>query len=140
MNWEKKLPTIALITCEFAFSIALSLIFFGIILRNENFFGRSYASGIFRFYGALSIVFFIAVLSVGIFGANKRRQTTNIRRAVLFSVLFWLLSLVIYIMTESFFSDTLNLRRIPLYIILIGIIFGFNLGLNLKSTTENNVR
>ena len=131
---------IALIAGEFAFGIALSFIFLKVVLTNDDFFGDSYGSGIFRFYGALSVVFFIAVFSVGIFGAIKLRQSNKIPRAVSYSVLFWLLSLVLYTMTFSFFSYNLKLRIIPLYIILVGIIVGFNLGLKLKSNTETNVR
>ncbi len=140
MNWGKKTPMIALIAGEFAFGIALSLIFFKIVLTNDDFFGNSYGTGIFRFYGALSIVFFIAVFSVGIFGAITLHQSNKIANAILYSILFWLLSIVLYVVTFSFFSYTLNLRTIPLYIILVGIIAGFNLGMKPKFKTENDVR
>lgn len=132
MNWDKKISTIPLIAGEFTFGIALSLIFFKIVLTNNDFFGNSYSSGIFKFYGALSIVFFIAVFSVGIFGAITLRQSNKIANAILYSILFWLLSMALYVVTFSFFSYTLNLRTIPLYIILVGIIVGFNLGMKPK--------
>ncbi len=140
MNWDKKSPMIALVAGEFAFGIALSLIFFKLALANDAFFGNSYVTGIVRFYGVLSIVFFVAVLSVGIFGAIKLGQSNKIPNAVLYSILFWLLSMVLYSVTFSFFSYTLNLRTIPLYIILAGIIVGFNLGIKPKFKTENDVR
>lgn len=125
---------IALIAGEYVFGIALSLVFLKLILVNDDFFGDAYGSGILRFYGGLSVVFFIAVFSVGIFGALKLRQANRIQKAVTHSFLFWLLSLILYTMMFSFFSYYLNLRTIPLYIILVGIIVGFNVGLNLKST------
>lgn len=131
---------IALIAGEFAFGIALSLIFFNLVSANDSFFGNSYGTGIFRFYGAISIVFFLAVFSVGIYGAIKLRQSNKIANAILYSILFWLLSMVLYAVTFSFFSYTLNLHTIPLYIILIGITVGFNLGLKPKFKTKNDVR
>ncbi len=47
MNWDKKAPMIALIAGEFAFGIALSLIFFKIVWTNDDFFGDSYGTGTF---------------------------------------------------------------------------------------------
>ncbi len=131
---------IALIAGEFAFGIALSLIFFKIVWTNDDFFGDSYGTGIFRFYGALSIVFFIAVFSVGIFGAITLRQSNKIANAILNSFLFWLLSMILYVITFSFFSYTMNLRTIPLYIPLVGIIVGFNLGMKPTFKAENDIR
>jgi hypothetical protein len=140
MNWNKKSPMIALIAGEFAFGIALSIIFFKLVSGNDAFLGNSFSTGVFRFYGALSIVFFVSVFSVGIFGAIKRRHSNKIANAILYSILFWLLSIVLYAVTLNFLSYKLNLRTIPLYLILAGIIVGFNLGMKPKFKTENDVR
>ena len=115
MPVQKNIHFIALIAGQFAFGVALSFVFFGISLINHKWFGNSYASFIIRFYSILSIVFFIAVFSVGIFGALRFGKSYKIARAILFSFLFWILSIIIYAATFSYFPDTLNLGIIPLY-------------------------
>jgi hypothetical protein len=115
-----------IIIMQLILGIILSSIFLSVIWSKDDFWGDSYGSGILRFYGVLSLIFFVAVISVGIVGAIILRQTDKIFKAILFSVLFWFLALILYAVTFSFFSYSLNQRIIPLYIILIGIVVGFN--------------
>jgi len=135
-----KSPILPLILGELAWGVALSLIFFRIVSVRDEFWGDSYGSGIFRFYGVLSLIFFFAVFSVGIVGAIKFCRVFNFGNAIAYSILFWILSLVLYTVTFSFHSYTLNLRLIPLYMILGGIIFGFHLGLARDSKTKKDAR
>jgi hypothetical protein len=136
---NKKHSRLPLIAGEFAFGVALSLIFFSLIFSNNAFFGKSYASGIFMFFGTLSLVFFVAVISVGIYGAVISRQANKIGGAIVHAILYWFLSLILYILFGAipFVAD---LGVIPFYIVLIGIIVGFNKGLSRQTKNENDVR
>ena len=134
----KKFPMLPLIAGEFVFGIALSMIFFNVILSNDGLLGDSYATGLLRLFGGLSLVFFIAVLVVGIYGAIIKRQQRGIPGAIGGAIIYWFLSIFLYSLA-SFLPFVVDLGIVPFYIVLIGIIFGFNKGLKQKPNHENDV-
>ena len=138
-KFNKKNSQLPLIAGELAFGVALSLIFFNLIFSNDAFFGKSYASGIFRFFGALSLIFFVAVISVGIYGAVITQQASKIGNAIGYSILYWFLSVILYALLSAI-PFVVDLGVIPFYIVLIGTIVGFNKGLNRQSKNEDDVR
>ena len=127
MKLDRTLIWSIIIATQLILGIILSLIFINSTLGKDDFLGYSFVNGIMRFYGGLSLVFFIAVLSVGIPGAIILRQTDKILKAILFSILFWFISVILYTVAFNFFNDTLHLGFISLYIILAGLTVGFNL-------------
>jgi hypothetical protein len=116
-----------LMVLELVFGIVLSIIFLEFIFNNINFSGQGYLTSLIRFYGSLSLIFFFAVFSIGILGAVRFKRSRKILTAVLYSLFFWIISLV----TSILLVDYLSL--FSLYIILIAIVFGFNLGLRKHS-------
>src|SRR6267154_2035861 len=115
------------IILELLLGIILSIIFmkFGDII-NDDFWGKTIADVIIRIYGVLSLIFFFSVFLVGIIGAIKLKRTNKIGKAIFNSILFWFLSLIA--------SSLLALLPVfggiaSLYVILVGIVVGFNIGL-----------
>jgi len=127
---------VLIIVSELILGITIGLIFIKTTLYCSGLLGTTYFSGIFRFYGSLSLVFFITVFIIGIYCARKMGKSRLIKRAILFSIGMWILSLIIYTMTFKFFTYELNLRILPNFIILLGVVIGFNIGL-LSTTTKN---
>jgi hypothetical protein len=77
------------------------------------------------------------VFLVGIIGAIKLKRSNKIGKAILYSIFFWFLSLIA--------SSLLALLAVfggiaSLYVILVGIVVGFNIGLgrNSKPETKNS--
>jgi hypothetical protein len=95
--------------------------------------GDSYFSSIFNFYGVLSLIFFLVVLTIGIFASNRLNKSHNLSKAIYFAIIFWIISIVFYVISFEYFSYKLNSRILPIFIILIGIIIGFNIGLSLRN-------
>ena len=135
----KKFPMLPLIAAEFVLGVAFSVIFLYVIFLNDSFWGDSYATGFLMLFGGLSLVFFIAVLVVGIYGAIIKQQQRRIPEAIAYAFLYWFLSIMLYVLA-SFIPVVVDLGIIPFYIVLIGIIFGFNKGLTQKPTEGNMVR
>ena len=123
MDIAKKSTEAWLIISEILLGIILSLVFIKLIWNIDDFFGKDYLTGIIRFYGGLSLIFFFSVFSIGIIGAIKLKQSNKIIKAIFYSIFFWLFSLVISVVLINF------LYFLSLYIILAGVVFGFNLGL-----------
>jgi hypothetical protein len=125
-------------TIEIFIGIILGLLYHYFVLYTNTFkgliFDGSYLGGFLRFYGLLSLVFFIAILPVGIVGAIKLQLSNKISKAIFYSVLYWLLSMVVFAVIVSFFGSPFIIFN---FIILIGIIFGFNLVLNSKAEDSN---
>jgi len=117
--------------------LILGLSFIKLFSNWDNFYGKTYFSGIFIFYGLLSIVFFLAVFLIGIFGAIKLGKLKMIKRAIFYSIGLWIISLIVYSTTFGYFSYYLKIQTIPIFMILIGIIIGFNLGLESKPPLTN---
>ena len=138
-KFNKKHSLLPLVAGEFAFGVALSLIFFSLTFSNDTFFGESYCSGIFRFFGALSLIFLVAVISVGIYGAIITRQVNKIGYAIGHAILYGFLLLILYILLSAI-PLVVDLGVTPFYIVLIGIIFGFNKGLNRQTKGRDDVR
>ena len=132
-NMVKNRTWILLIVLELILGVIVGLAFNKIILNCDNFFGKSYFSGIFRYYGLNSLIFFITVFLIGIIGAIKQKRNKNIKKAIIYAIFFWTISLFVYSSTFSFFSYGLNWRLIPIFIILIGIVVGFNIGIGSKT-------
>ena len=108
---------------ESLLGITLGTVFTIIALDNDAIWGKTIADGIIRFFGGLSLIFFFSVFLIGIIGAIKRKRTDKIPRAVVYSVGFWILSLIIVTFLANF------LFVASLIIILAAIVYGFNLGL-----------
>jgi len=123
-----------IIVSELILGITMGLIFIKTTLYCSGFLSTTYFSGIFMFYGSLSLVFFIIVFIIGIYCAKRMGKSRLIKRAIIFSIGMWILSLIIYAMTFRYFSYELNLRILPNFIILLGVVIGFNIGL--LSTTK----
>ena len=120
MNRHNKSSIIALVAVEFVVGIILSAILFRYVSFEDEFYRGSYLKLILSFYGILSIVFFTGVLSA------------KIPKAILYSIVCWLLSIVLYTATFNFIAFTLNQRIPALYILLAGIIIGFNFGIRMS--------
>ena len=120
------------IILELLLGIILSFIFIKFALSNDNddLWGKTIADGIIRIYGGLSLIFFFSVFLVGIIGAIKLKRSNKIGKAISYSILFWLLSLIVSALL-------VQVGDIPaLYVVLIGIVAGFNIGLAHNSQTE----
>lgn len=115
------------IVLELLFGIGLSIVFFKFTLFDNNVSGESYLSGFIKIFGLLSLLFFFAVFSIGIIASIRFKQSHKIPRAIFYSLIHWVISLVISVMLIEVFYF------LSLYIILIGIILGFNKGLREKS-------
>lgn len=131
---SKKVIWVVMIISELILGLILGLSFIKWISNWDIFYGGTYFSGIFRFYGSISMNFFISVFLIGIFGAIKLGKLKMIKRAIFYSIGLWIISLIFYSATFNYFSYDLKIQTIPIFMILIGIIAGFNLGL--ISTTE----
>jgi hypothetical protein len=134
---SKKVIWVVMIISELIFGLILGLSFIKLFSNWDNFYGKTYFSGIFIFYGLLSIVFFLAVFLIGIFGAIKLGKLKMIKRAIFYSIGLWIISLIVYSTTFGYFSYYLKIQTIPIFMILIGIIIGFNLGLESKPPLTN---
>ena len=120
------------IILELLLGIILSFIFIKFAWNNDNddLWGKTIADGIIRIYGVLSLIFFFSVFLVGIIGAIKLKRSNKIGKAISYSILFWLLSLIASALLAQF-------GGIPsLYVVLVGIVVGFNLGLGHNSQKE----
>lgn len=104
--------------------VILSIVYLKVILSvNDDFWGRDYFTGIFRFYIGLSLIFFFAVLIIGIIGAIRSKQSQKIVGGIFYSIIFWILASVITVFAVNI------LQVFALYLLLLGITFGFNYGL-----------
>lgn len=112
-----------LILLELLFGVILSIFFFKLTLYGNFSLGDDYLIEFIMFFALLSLLFFFAVFLIGIAGAIKLKQSNKIAKAIFYSLIFWVPSLVISIMLFDAFA------LLSLYLILIGIVFGFNIGL-----------
>lgn len=112
-----------LVVLQLLLGMALSIVFFKATLFGDHFLEDDYLIWFIKFFGVLSLLFFFAVFLVGIIGAIKLKRSNRIPRAVLYSLIFWAISLAVSIVLVSIFSF------LCLYIILIGMIVGFNMGM-----------
>ena len=116
-----------LIEAEVFFSLILSIAFIIITFNLDKvFWGTDYLTGFIRFYGGMSIIFFASVFVFGIPGAIKSKPSGNVTMAIICSIVFWLLSLVLTAITAQF------LYVFSAYIMLLGIMYGFHYGLKVK--------
>jgi predicted neutral ceramidase superfamily lipid hydrolase len=129
MNRARSLQVLS----EIVTGMVLCFIVFNTIIKSGNSLGQSYFSGIFFIYGLISLTFFIPVLIIGIISAKRTGKSHFIKRAIFLSIGFWLISLIIYTLSFSFFSYTLNWDILPILILQIGIVLGFNVGIYSKS-------
>ncbi len=127
---------IFLILAELLFTSLLGYAVLWLFMRPDSSITESYFSGIVQFYGIISFVFFTPVLVIGSIGAKRLGKSHLIKRAIYLSVIFWIGSLILYIITFQYFSYTLNWRILPISILQLAIIIGFNLGLISKSTSK----
>lgn len=134
MESSKRYSLTLFIILELLLGILLSFLFLKFILNNDNddWLGKTIGDGIIRIYGNLSLIFFFSVFLVGIIGAAKLKRSNKVGKAITYSILFWLLSLVASVYLAKF-------GAIPsLYVILVGIVLGFNLGLGHNSQKKAN--
>ena len=126
---NNKSTRIVFVLLEIFIGIVLSFVFLRFTLNdnNDKLWGKTFADGIIRIYGVLSLIFFFSVFLVGIIGAYKLNQSNKIGRGILYSFLFWLVSLI----ASAFLAQFGGIPSV--YIILIGIVAGFNLGLGFSS-------
>ena len=132
MESTNKSPRTLFIILELLLGLILSFVFLILILKDDNddFLGKTIADGIVRIYGVISLIFFFSVFLVGIIGAIKLKRSTKIGKAISYSILFWLVSLFVSAFLAQFWI-------IPsLYVILVGIVVGFNFGLGHNSQKE----
>lgn len=107
-----------------------------LFMRSDTLLRESYFSGIVQIYGIISLIFFSPVLAVGSIGAKKLGKSHLVKRAIFLSIIFWIVSLVIYMITFNYYSYTLNWRILPISILQIAIVLGFNFGLISKSNKK----
>jgi Na+/H+-dicarboxylate symporter len=125
MESTNKSTGVLFIILELILGIILGFIFLKFTWNNDSdvLWGKTIADGLIRIYGMLSLIFFFAVFLVGIIGAIKLKRSNKIGRAIVYSILFWLLSLIASVFLAQFAAI------LSLYIILAGIVVGFNLGI-----------
>lgn len=135
MDSSSKSAEVWLMVSELFLGVILSVGFIILIDGNNNLIGQDYVTGFIRFYAGLSIIFFFAVFSIGIIGAIKLKRSNKIVRAIFYSIIFWTFSVGLSIVLSQF------LYIFSLYIVLGGIIFGFNLGLrhNSQKVASNSI-
>jgi hypothetical protein len=119
------------IILEVLLGLVLGIVFLIIIWDNNSFWGRDYLTGLFKLCGILSLIFFIAVFTVGLIGAFKFKLSNKISKAIFYSVIYWLSSLIAVAVLANF------LYIFSAYFMLAGIIVGFNHGLRHKSKDES---
>jgi hypothetical protein len=112
------------IALEIIAGVVLSVVFIIMIWNSNAFWGKDDLSGLIKFYGISSVIFFLSVFLIGIIGAIKKQQSNKITKAILYSLLYWLSSLIPIVVLTSV------LYVFSVYFMLIGIIVGFNKGLN----------
>jgi hypothetical protein len=130
---NKRTIWILIVLLELVLGGLLGLGFIKTTMDSNSLFGNSYFSGIVRFYGLISIIFILTVLTIGIIGAKRLNKLHSVRKAIYLALVFWGVSVAIYVISFSFFSYSLNWRILPIFILLIGIILGFNIGLVSKT-------
>jgi hypothetical protein len=119
------------IEAEVFFSLILSIVSIIITFNlDKGFWGSDYLTGFLRFYGGISLIFFASVFMFGIPGAMKLKPSGNITMAIVCSIAFWLLSLVVTAIAAQF------LYVFSAYVMLLGIICGFHYGLKIKVKTD----
>ena len=123
-----------LILIELLAGILMGYSFIKSVIYSESILGQGYFSGIVSFYGVISLCFFIPVLTIGVISAKKLRKSHLVKRAIYSSIIFWIASLFLYAVSYSYFSYSLGLRVLPVFMLLIGIVSGFNIGLASKTT------
>jgi hypothetical protein len=118
-----------LIAAELAVGVLAGVLFINGV--SEGFFdsNSSYGSGLIRFFVVLSLLFFASVLLVGIPGAIYLGQKKTITNGIYYAVIFWFLTIILYIFTINFFTNTLKLGLASMFLILVGIVSGYNFGL-----------
>jgi hypothetical protein len=131
---------ILLILAELILTSLLGYAVLWFFMRSDTILGESYFSGIVQYYGIISLVFFAPVLAVGSIGAKWLGKSHLLKRSIFLSIIFWIVSLVIYMITFNYFSYTLNWRILPISILQIAIVLGFNFGLISKSNKKINNR
>ena len=120
------------IVLEVLLGLILSIGFLIIIWDNNSFWGNDYFSGLFKLCGILSLIFFFAVFSIGLIGAFKFKLSNKISKAVFYSIIYWLSSLIGVAVLANF------LYLFSFYFMLAGIVVGFNHGLRSNSKNESN--
>jgi len=132
LSKEQKSSLVFYMALELIFGVLLCLLFISLMTNSKNdaFWGKSMAEGIIKGYAAISLIFFFSVISIGIIGARKLNLSHKISKSILYSLGFWVLSLF-----ASLFLSVIG--PISIYIILIGIAAGFNLGMLQKSDEES---
>jgi len=119
------------IVLELFFGLVFGVVFIITTLNNNDFWGKTIADGIIKFFGGLSLIFFFTVFFIGIIGAIKLKRTDKILRAIIYSFCFWVLSLIASVVLANFLFMGSTL------IILAAIVYGFNLGLRHNSEISN---
>lgn len=119
------------IVLEVLLGITLSIIFLIINRKSDNFWSLDYISGFIKIFAVSSLLFFLAVFSVGIIGAIKLKQSHKISKAIFYSILYWLSSLIGVAVLASV------LYIFSLYFMLAGIVIGFNHGLKHKDKASD---
>jgi len=120
------------IVLEVLLGLILSIGFLIIIWDNNSFWGNDYFSGLFKLCGVLSLIFFFAVFTVGLIGACKFKLSNKISKAIFYSIIYWLSSLIGVAVLANF------LYLFSFYFMLAGIVVGFNHGLRSNSKNESN--
>jgi hypothetical protein len=126
MKVANRPDTAAFVIAELLLAAVLSFIFlrWAMNSNSSNIWGKTIGDSVIRMYALISMIFFFSVFTIRIFGAIRLKKANQIGRAIGFSFLFWILSLVAF----AFFTRAIG--PIPsLYILLIGVIVGFNFGL-----------
>ena len=131
MKFSNKSVNAWLIIFELFMGSILGITFIKYKLEQSKLWSNDYLSGYVEFYIWLSLIFFMSVIPIGIIGAFKLNRVKNIIRATIYSVLFWVLSLIISVILFNFFYIG------SLAIILIGIIYGFNKGIRYNPKLES---
>ena len=100
----------------------------------ENYDGKNMGlnQSIIRFYGSLNLIFLSTVTFLGIIHGLIIKKADRIVPAIFTSIVSGLIALAIYSATFSYLSYELNIRKIPLFLTLLGMVIGFNVGLNRK--------
>lgn len=132
MNWRIVL-TLG-IAAELIFGLFLGFVFLERVAIYEESFHGTYFKSILKYYGVIrfliySLMYCILVWSIGIISAFKLNLSRRIYSAILCSFLSWFLFFFIYFLTYCYFTHELKAWIIPILLILVSLVLGFNYGL-----------
>lgn len=132
MSLKTKSFKITLIVLELLTGVLAGILFTKMAMANDSLWGQTYLQSITFYYGTISLLFFAAVILVGGYASKKLNLQINLKKGILFAIIFWIAGLILYVSLFNQLSYKLNIRWESVFILLLTICLGFNIGIGLK--------